>query len=137
MANYIGFGHVEGAYGPVITIPRDQLDGCRLILKASSGVRFESFGDIKHAVEHFGCGLRLIKTWETDKNHMEAILEPMTNIEQKEIYLYGEKRMPPADTYVLATDFKGDVNIHLYKEQVDGKRVFYFGMSPAYDVYYK
>lgn len=68
---------------------------------------------------------------------MEAILEPMTNIEQREIYLYGEKCMPPADTYVLATDFKGDVNIHLYKEQVDVKRVFYFGMSPAYDVYYK
>ena len=61
MANYIGYGYVEGAYGPVITIPRKQLDGCRLILKASSGVCFESFGDIKYAVEHYGCGLRVIK----------------------------------------------------------------------------
>lgn len=137
MADYIGYGHVEGAYGPVITIPRKLLDGCRLFLKASSGVRFEGFGDIKNAVEHFGCGLRVIKVLETDKNHLEAIIEPMENVEQREIYLFGEKRMPPADTYVLATDFKGDVNIHLYIEHGDGEREHVYGMSPAYDAFYE
>ena len=140
MANYIGYGHVEGAYGPVITIQRDKIDGCKLILVASSGACFEEFGNTKNAIEHFGCGLRIIKIQEyskLSKQYLEVVIEPIPDSEPKEIYVFGEKRMSPTGTYVIATDFKGHVNIHLYREPENGEREEFFGMSPAYNVFYE
>ena len=53
----LGMGHIDGAWGPVISITRQLLDGYRLIMRTDAGVWYAYNDDIKKAVENYGCGL--------------------------------------------------------------------------------
>ena len=112
-AKFLGWGFVNGAYGPVVSITRCLLDGCRLVMWTDAGIWYMENNDIKEAAENFGVG--------------EAVFEPIPNAEQKPIYVHGIRRMPPSNAYILATDFSGEFGILLYKEEQNGERTFLWG----------
>ena len=103
-AEFLGWGFVSGAYGPVISITRCLLDGCRLVMWTDAGI------------------------WYMENNEaIEAIFEPIPEAAQRSIYVHGIRRMPPANAYVLATDFAGEFGILLYREDQNGERIFLWG----------
>lgn len=129
-AEFLGWGFVSGAYGPVISITRCLLDGCRLVMRTDAGIWYMENNDIKEAAENFGVGLRLVELREVNRNNIEAIeaiFEPIPEAAQRSIYVHGIRRMPPANAYVLATDFAGEFGILLYSENQNGERTFLWG----------
>ena len=126
-AKFLGWGFVSGAYGPVISITRCLLDGCRLVMWTDAGIWYMENNDIKEAAENFSVGLRLVELREVKNENIEAVFEPIPNAEQKPIYVHGIRRMPPANAYVLATDFAGEFGILLYREDQNGERIFLWG----------
>ena len=126
-AKFLGWGFTDGAYGPVVSITRCLLDGCRLVMWTDAGIWYMENNDIKEAAENFGVGLRLVELREVKNEHIEAIFEPIPDAVQKYIYVNGIKRMPPANAYILATDFSGEFGILLYREDQNGKRTFLWG----------
>ena len=129
-AEFLGGGFVSGAYGPVISITRCLLDGCRLVMWTDAGIWYMENNDIKEAAENFGVGLRLVELREVNRNNIEAIeafFEPIPEAAQRSIYVHGIRRMPPANAYVLATDFAGEFGILLYSENQNGERTFLWG----------
>ena len=129
-AEFLGWGFVSGAYGPVISITRCLLDGCRLVMWTDAGIWYMENNDIKEAAENFGVGLCLVELREVKNERfeaIEAIFEPIPAAEQKPIYVHGIRRMPPANAYILATDFSGEFGILLYREDQNGKRIFLWG----------
>ena len=126
-AKFLGWGLVSGAYGPVISITRCLLDDCRLVMWTDAGIWYMENNDIKEAAENFGVGLRFVEVREVEDEHVEAIFEPIPDAEQKPIYVHGIRRMPPANAYILATDFSGEFGILLYREDQNGERTFLWG----------
>ena len=129
-AKFLGWGFVSGAYGPVISITRCLLDGCRLVMWTDAGIWYMENNDIKEAAENFGVGLRLVELREVKNERIEAIeaiFEPTPDAGQKPIYVHGIRRMPPANAYILATDFSGEFGILLYREDQNGERTFLWG----------
>ena len=126
-AKFLGWGFVNGAYGPVVSITRCLLDGCRLVMWTDAGIWYMENNDIKEAAENFGVGLRLVELREVKNKNIEAVFEPIPNAEQKPIYVHGIRRMPPANAYILATDFSGEFGILLYREEQNGERTFLWG----------
>jgi len=126
-AKFLGWGFVSGAYGPVVSITRCLLDDCRLVMWTDAGIWYMENNDIKEAAENFGVGLRLVELREVNRNNIEAIeaiFEPIPEAAQRSIYI---RRMPPANAYVLATDFAGEFGILLYREEQNGDRTFLWG----------
>ena len=126
-AKFLGWGFVSGAYGPVVSITRCLLDGCRLVLWTDAGIWYMENNDIKEAAENFGVGLRLVELREVKNERIEAVFEPIPDTAQKPIYVHGIRRMPPANAYILATDFAGEFGILLYREDQNGERTFLWG----------
>ena len=48
-AKFLGWGFVSGAYGPVVSITRCLLDGCRLVMWTDVGIWYMENNDIKDA----------------------------------------------------------------------------------------
>ena len=126
-AKLLGWGFVSGAYGPVVSITRCLLDGCRLVMWTDAGIWYMENNDIKEAAENFGVGLRLVELREVKNEKIEAVFEPIPGADQKPIYVHGIRRMPPANAYILATDFSGEFGILLYREDQNGERTFLWG----------
>lgn len=126
-AKFLGWGFVSGAYGPVVSITRCLLDGCRLVMWTDAGIWYMENNDIKEAAENFGVGLRLVELREVKNERIEAVFEPIPDAAQKPIYVHGIRRMPPANAYILATDFAGEFGILLYREKQNGERTFLWG----------
>ena len=126
-AKFLGWGFVNGAYGPVVSITRCLLDGCRLVMWTDAGIWYMENNDIKEAAENFGVGLRLVELREVKNEKIEAVFEPIPGTDQKPIYVHGIRRMPPANAYILATDFSGEFGILLYREDQNGERTFLWG----------
>ena len=126
-AKFLGWGFVDGAFGPVVSITRCLLDGCRLVMWTDAGVWYAENDDIKDAAENYGVGLRLVEIREVENENVEAIFEPVPDAVPKPIYVNGIRRMPPANAYILATDFAGEFGILLYKEDQSGERTFLWG----------
>ena len=126
-AKFLGWGFVDGAFGPVVSITRCLLDGCRLVMWTDAGVWYAENDDIKETAENYGVGLRLVEIREVENENVEAIFEPIPDAVQKPIYVNGIRRMPPANAYILATDFAGEFGILLYKEDQSGERTFLWG----------
>ena len=126
-AKFLGWGFVSGAYGPVVSITRCLLDGCRLVMWTDAGIWYMENNDIKEAAENFGVGLRLVELREVKNERIEAVFEPIPDAAQKPIYVHGIRRMPPANAYILATDFAGEFGILLYREDQNGERTFLWG----------
>ena len=126
-AKFLGWGFVNGAYGPVVSITRCLLDGCRLVMWTDAGIWYMENNDIKEAAENFGVGLRLVELREVKNEKIEAVFEPIPGADQKSIYVHGIRRMPPANAYILATDFSGEFGILLYREDQNGERTFLWG----------
>ena len=126
-AKFLGWGFVNGAYGPVVSITRCLLDGCRLVMWTDAGIWYMENNDIKEAAENFGVGLRLVELREVKNEKIEAVFEPIPSADQKPIYVHGIRRMPPANAYILATDFFGEFGILLYREDQNGERTFLWG----------
>ena len=126
-AKFLGWGFVNGAYGPVVSITRCLLDGCRLVMWTDAGIWYMENNDIKEAAENFGVGLRLVELREVKNEKIEAVFEPIPSADQKPIYVHGIRRMPPANAYILATDFSGEFGILLYREDQNGERTFLWG----------
>lgn len=126
-AKFLGWGFVNGAYGPVVSITRCLLDGCRLVMWTDAGIWYMENNDIKEAAENFGVGLRLVELREVKNEKIEAVFEPIPGADQKPIYVHGIRRMPPANAYILATDFSGEFGILLYREDQNGERTFLWG----------
>ena len=126
-AKFLGWGFVNGAYGPVVSITRCLLDGCRLVMWTDAGIWYMENNDIKEAAENFGVGLRLVELREVKNEKIEAVFEPIPGADQKPIYVHGIRRMPPANAYILATDFSGEFDILLYREDQNGERTFLWG----------
>ena len=129
-AKFLGWGFVSGAYGPVVSITRCLLDDCRLVMWTDAGIWYMENNDIKEAAENFGVGLRFVELREVNSNNIEAIeafFEPIPEAAQRSIYVHGIRRMPPANAYVLATDFAGEFGILLYSENQNGERTFLWG----------
>ena len=126
-AKFLGWGFVSGAYGPVVSITRCLLDGCRVVMWTDAGIWYMENNDIKEAAENFGVGLRLVELREVKNERIEAVFEPIPDAAQKPIYVHGIRRMPPANAYILATDFAGEFGILLYREDQNGERTFLWG----------
>ena len=126
-AKFLGWGFVSGAYGPVVSITRCLLDGCRLVMWTDAGIWYMENNDIKEAAENFGVGLRLVELREVKNERIEAVFEPIPDAAQKPIYVHSIRRMPPANAYILATDFAGEFGILLYREDQNGERTFLWG----------
>lgn len=126
-AKFLGWGFVSGAYGPVVSITRCLLDGCRLVMWTDAGIWYMENNDIKEAAENFGVGLRLVELREVKNERIEAVFEPIPDAAQKPIYVHGIRGMPPANAYILATDFAGEFGILLYREDQNGERTFLWG----------
>ena len=124
-----GMGHVEGAWGPVISITRQLLDGYRLNIRTDAGVWYAYNNDIKNAVDNYGCGLHLVEIREIEDENIEVILEGMPEVSPKKIYVNGIQRMPPTNVYILATDFTGEFYLKLYREDINGVRTLLWGDS--------
>lgn len=126
-AKFLGWGFVNGAYGPVVSITRCLLDGCRLVMWTDAGIWYMENNDIKEAAENFGVGLRLVELREVKNENIEAVFEPIPGADQKPIYVHGIRRMPPSNAYILATDFSGEFGILLYREDQNEERTFLWG----------
>ena len=126
-AKCLGWGFVNGAFGPVISITRCLLDGCRLVMWTDAGIWYAESDDIKETAEKFGVGLRLTEIRVVGNECVEAIFEPIPDAEQKPIYVGRIRRMPPANAYILATDFSGEFGVMLYREDQHGERTFLWG----------
>jgi hypothetical protein len=95
-----------------------------------AGIWYMENNDIKEAAENFGVGLRLVELREVNNKNIEAIeaiFEPIPGAVQKPIYVHGIKRLPPANAYVLTTDFAGEFGVLLYREDQKGERTFLWG----------
>ncbi len=120
-------GHIDGAWGPVISITRQLLDGYRLIMRTDAGVWYAYNDDIKKAVENYGCGLRVLEIREIEDENIEVVFEGLPEESPKEIYVNGIRKMSPANSYILATDFAGEFYMRLYIENINGTRTFLWG----------
>ena len=123
----LGMGHIDGAWGPVISITRQLLDGYRLIMRTDAGVWYAYNDDIKKAVENYGCGLQVLEIREIEDENIEVVFEGLPEESPKEIYVNGIRRMSPASSYILATDFAGEFYMRLYIENINGTRTFLWG----------
>jgi hypothetical protein len=123
----LGMGHIDGAWGPVISITRQLLDGYRLIMRTDAGVWYAYNDDIKKAVENYGCGLRVLEIREIEDENIEVVFEGLPEESPKEIYVNGIRKMSPANSYILATDFAGEFYMRLYIENINGTRTFLWG----------
>ena len=126
-AKCLGWGFIDGSFGPVISITRCLIDGYRLIMWTDAGIWYAENNDIKEAAENYGVGLRLVEVREVEDEKVEAVFEPIPEAKPKPIYVNGIKRMPPAHAYILATDFSGEFGILLYREEQNGERTFLWG----------
>lgn len=126
-AKFLGWGFVNGAYGPVVSITRCLLDGCRLVMWTDAGIWYMENNDIKEAAENFGVGLRVVELREVKNEKIEAVFEPIPGADQKPIYVHSIRRMSPANAYIPATDFSGEFGILLYREDQNGERTFLWG----------
>ena len=97
------------------------------MMQTDAGVWYAANDDIKNAVENYGIGLRLTEKRVVENNVVEAVFEPVPDAMQKPVYVNGIGRMPPANAYVLATDFAGEFDILLYREDSDGERTLLWG----------
>lgn len=123
-AKYLGWGSLDGATGPYVSITRCLLDGCRLIMWTNAGIWYLDNNDIKNAAENFGVGLRLVDIYEVGDEDIEAVFEPVPEAQPRFIYVNGRKRMTPANAYVLATDFAGEFGVAIYRENAQGERTW-------------
>lgn len=126
-AKFLGWGCVEGAEGPIISITRCLLDGCRLVVQTNAGVVYAENNVIKNAAENFGVGLRLVDVHAIDDYDVEAIFEPVPEAHPKFINVGKGHRMAPSNAYILATDFGGEFYIALYREDAQGNRILLWG----------
>lgn len=126
-AKFLGWGCVEGAEGPIVSITRCLLDGCRLVVRTDAGAAYAENNDIRNAAENFGVGLKLVDVHAIDDYDVEAIFEPVPEAKPRFIHVGVGRRMSPSNAYILATDFGGEFYIMLYREDADGNRIFLWG----------
>ena len=117
---FLGYGDVDGATGAVISITRQMIEGCKLVMKTNAGIS-ESY-HIAETIDKFGCGLKVVKINELEDEVFETIMEPTPTAPQKSIYVDGFMRTSANNSYILATDFGGEYYIELFKEDSKGTR---------------
>lgn len=103
------------------------MDGARLVMRTDAGIWYAENNDIRNEEENYGSGLRVIDVRLVDNGYVEAIMEPIPEAKPRPVYVNGIRRMPPANTYILATDFAGEFGLVLYREGIDGERLFLWG----------
>ena len=126
-AKFLGWGNSKEADGVFVSITRCLLDGCRLIVQTNASVSYAYNGIFKNVAENYGVGLRLIDIYELNDYEIEAVFEPVPDAQPRHVYVNRGKQMPPANAYILATDFIGEFWISLYREDADGNRTFIWG----------
>ena len=118
---------IDDAPGPLVAIPNSLLEGNRLIMTTDAGIWYAENDDIKNTVEHFGCGLKVLLVREIENEHVEVIMEVITEETHRLLYVNGEKIIPPEDVCVLATPFTGEFFVKLESEDTNGIRQFLWG----------
>lgn len=126
-AKFLGWGNIEGADGIFVSITRCLLDGCRLVVRTNASVAYAENNTIKNVQENYGVGLRLIEVHALNDDDIEAVFEPLPDAPPRFVNVNRGKQMPPANAYVLATDFAGEFWVELFREDADGNRTLLWG----------
>jgi len=122
----------EEACGPLIAIPKNLLNGCRLIMTTDAGVVYAENNDIKNVVESYGCGLRVISVREVENENVEVTMETLDGDSPGTICIEGVETKLPDDAYILATPFAGEFFVELETEDSEGNRTFLWGDDYIY-----
>ena len=112
------------ACGPLVAIPKQLLDGCRLIMTTDAGPWYAENDEIKNVVENYGCGLRVLSVREVENENVEAVMETTDVIGEKPrtICIEGVEAKLPENAYILATPFAGEFFVKLETEDSNGNR---------------
>lgn len=129
---FLGMGLIKDAYGPVVAIPSERLDGKRLVMTTDAAEWYIDNDRIKNVVEKYGLGLRVNSVQKTEKNEYEVIMDVITDSADKIVYVGGTEQIPPPDTYILATPFAGEFFVKLEAEDANGNRTFLWGNDYIY-----
>lgn len=119
-AKCLGMGLVKDAFGPVVAIPRQLLDGQQLIMTTDAGLYVDK---ITNTVEKCGIGLQVLSLQKMENGSIEVTMEALKDDVQKPICIGGKEHTPPEDAYILATPFAGEFYIRLEAEDPDGNRI--------------
>ena len=114
------------ACGPVVAIPKQLLDGYRLVMTTDAGSWYAENDDIKNVVEKYGFGLRVLSVREIENENVETIMETIDVIGEKPgiVCIEGVKANLPDNAYILATPFAGEFSVKLETEDSNGNRNF-------------
>lgn len=114
------------ACGPVVAIPKQLLDGYRLVMTTDAGSWYAENDDIKNVVEKYGFGLRVLSVREIENENVETIMETIDVIGEKLgiVCIEGVKANLPDNAYILATPFAGEFSVKLETEDSNGNRNF-------------
>ena len=126
-AKFLGWGKEHGAYGVFATITRCLLNECKLIVRTNACVSYAGNDITRNAVENYGVGLRLVEIHAINNYDIEAVFEPIPDAPPRYVHVNRVKQMPPANAYVLATDFGGEFWIKLFREDAKGNRIYLWG----------
>lgn len=119
---FLGMGLIKDAYGPVVAIPAERLDGKRLVMTTDAAEWYIDNDRIKDIVEKYGHGLKVLSVHKTEKNEYEVIMDVTKVGADRIVFVGGTERMAPPDTYILATPFAGEFFIKLETEDSNGNR---------------
>lgn len=128
----LGLDWIDDAPGALVAIPKQLLERNRLIMTTDAGVWYAENDDIKKTVESFGCGLKVLSVREIENEHVEAVMEVITEEMHRPLYIKGERIIPPEDVCVLATPFAGEFFVTLETEDANGNRKFLWGDDYIY-----
>lgn len=126
-AKFLGWGNIYGADGIFFSITRCLLDGSRLVVRTNASVTYAGNDDVRSAVDSYGVGLRLVDIHAINDYDIEAVFEPILGAPPRFVNVNRGKQMSPANSYVLATDFGGEFWIQLFREDMEGNRIFLWG----------
>ena len=119
-AKCLGMGLVKDAFGPVVAIPRQLLDGQQLIMTTDAGLYVDK---ITNTVDKCGIGLQVLSLQKMENGSIEVTMEALKDDVQKPICIGGKEHTSPEDAYILATPFAGEFYIRLEAEDPDGNRI--------------
>lgn len=112
------------ACGPLVAIPMQLLDGCRLIMTTDAGLWYAENDDIKTVVEKYGFGLHVLSVREVENENVEVVMET-TDVKREKprtICIEGVEANLPDNAYILATPFAGEFFVKLETEDPNGNR---------------
>lgn len=121
---FLGMGLIKDAFGPVVAIPAERLDGKQLVMTTDAAEWYIDNDRIKNVVEKYGLGLKVLSVHKTDKNEFEVIMDAIKVGADRIVFVGGTEQMAPADTYILATPFAGEFFVKLETEDSNGNREF-------------